>query len=261
VHVERHRDTDYHEAQQLHRVADPPAELLVVEEQLRDQRDAEPHQPDDDDQVGAPTGERVGPYGPCRDRGEEAQTDDQHHDRGRAGGLRHGGNRFGEEDAHDPEPHNGKDQHRLEHQQRPHGGRPAQRGQSGEGEYDAAGREHRGTREGDDAILAGQHAGGRETVDGEDSRHDGEGRAEQDGAAVATAGAHDRQDQCGGCRDQRGEGQYPEVDPAVHVDLLPPEEMQHGKRQRGARPDENRKRHKAASEQTLHGPRIGLLSG
>ena len=220
MNVERHRDTDHQEPHQLHPMADPPAELPPVEEELGDERHAEPHEPDDDDQVGAPACERVGPHGARRDRAEEARAQPR---AARSRACSRSPARRG------PTRGRGSPRTRARRRQGSAPPRAAAAGERRSGLRSAGRAERASTAPPTGSTAAPEKAttpfwpvsmpGVERPWTVRIPAITAKRRAEQDRPAVAAARPDDRQDQRSGSRGQRGKGQDPEVDPAVHGDL------------------------------------------
>jgi hypothetical protein len=231
--VERDRDADERDAEQLERVAGPPRPGAGLEQEDGDEREAEPGHADDDEQVRGAAGEREGADGAQGDDEVEADADDEEADGDAAARLRQlrddarvgeggdAGHRDGAEERADGD-----------------GGRAQavvapQRGQGSQGEHRAADRQRRAAREGDDPVGADEHAGRRQAVDDEQQRHRAEGAAGDQRPAVAAAHAGDRQRDAGERRDRRADGHDREVTDAGHRRLTAARERVQGGRGHG----------------------------
>ena len=103
VKVERHRHADQPDADQLPPVAEPPAQLGVVHDQARVQRDREQDEPVDHGEVGEAARQEVRAPGAHPERPVEDDPKAEDDPGGGAPGLRHGGHERRLEYAGQPE--------------------------------------------------------------------------------------------------------------------------------------------------------------
>jgi hypothetical protein len=130
--VERHRDADQRDPDDLEEVAEPPAELRVVEHERADEGGAEPDRPDGDEQVGAPAAEQERPRRAKGEEGEERESEDEQGVGGRRRGLRHVRDQGGSGEADRAERDDAGHEDDLEGEQEPDPERAAQPGQGRE---------------------------------------------------------------------------------------------------------------------------------
>jgi hypothetical protein len=85
--VDGERDGNEGDAEELERVAHPPAPAAGLQQQRRVQRHTEPDGADDDDQIGRPPCQREGARGALGDDQEEDEPDGTHRVGGGVAGL------------------------------------------------------------------------------------------------------------------------------------------------------------------------------
>ena len=88
--VDRDRHPDDQDAGELEEMAEPPAEIHVVQKQRRRKGGAQPGNADDDGEIGAPAGQEVRLQRAEHEDREEEGADREHERRGRARRRRNG---------------------------------------------------------------------------------------------------------------------------------------------------------------------------
>jgi hypothetical protein len=217
--VEHRRDADEADAAQLQGMALVERGAARPDGELREERHQQPAAASDDEQIGGPVGEGVGPQRAVGEHGQARHPEDEQHDRRRAAGLRDRRHQRGEHERQPGERQHADREHGLQHEQRRDPPRPPQGRERGEREQRRADRERRAAGQRDHAVGAGEHAGRRHPVHGQQRRCSGERRAEQDGAAVAGADAGDRHAGGDHRRRSRGDENRPEVRDRARLDL------------------------------------------
>jgi hypothetical protein len=234
VEVRRRRDPDEEDPEELEGVAEPPAQLRVLEEERRDERRAQEREPDDDEEVGPAAREEEGVDGAHAEEADEREADGEGGEGERAARLGHGRDEARPQHPDRPHERHRGEEDRLQGEQRPDALRALGRGKRRECEHGGADRERGAAGEGDEAVRAHEHARGGEPVQGEESGHDGERRADEDRAGVVATGADDREGQSGRHRAERAGADAPEMERAPEVGLATADRRQGRDRQRHA---------------------------
>ena len=128
--VRRDRGADEEHARDLEAVTQPPREIQVAQHQRGHERAGQPDEADEDGEIRAPPRQRHGVQRAQGEQSVEREPDDEHGDRGQAGGLRHRRHEARQPERHEAERDDADHQHSLKHEQGPHGPRARGRGQS-----------------------------------------------------------------------------------------------------------------------------------
>ena len=139
-------------------VAEPPAEVPVVEQESGRKRSREPDDADGDEQVGAALREAERAQRAPEEHRVERQPGHEDDPRCGAPRFRDGRHEAGLDDRRDAEPEDEHDACREQPEQRLHGGRPPKRGERAERENRTADRKRRAAGERRDADLVDEHA-------------------------------------------------------------------------------------------------------
>ena len=222
--VERDRDADDRDPDELEAVAEPPAELVVAQEHRRRKRGGQPGDPDEDEQVSVAMREQEGAKRTPGERAVEDEADGEERQRRRAAGLGDGRNELRVGDGEHAETEDSGQEETLDDEENANGRTPELR-DGGKREDRAADRQGGAAGERDDAVVAHQDVRGRDPVQGEECCHHGERGPDQDCAAVVAPRAHDRQDDRGDGRCQRGQADAAEVEHPSERDLVASEEV------------------------------------
>ena len=255
------RGADEQHAGDLEPMPEPPGKVHVGQHQGRDERTGEPDQADEDAEIRAPSRQQ---HGVQRAQGEqpvEREADDEHGDRGQAGGLGYGRHEARHPESDEAERDDADHQDALKDEQGTHGPRASGRGQSGEGEDERAHGQRGRPRQRDDAVHLDDEARARKAVHEQERGHDGERRADEHGARVAAAPAPVGQRDAGGGRDERREPDAPEVSRARELHLLRADEVDQSRRndRRGTGRNEQR-REAIPPHDTFIGSAYGILT-
>jgi hypothetical protein len=115
--VDRDGGSDDHDPDKLEAVAEPPAEVGVIQEERGRERCCEPANADHDCQVGDPLRQQVGLQGPEDEQGVEERSDDESDDGRRTCGLRDCRNKAWHRHADDAEPDDADEGDDLENEE------------------------------------------------------------------------------------------------------------------------------------------------
>jgi hypothetical protein len=220
VEVVRNRGADEPDAQDLVRVAEPPAELEVLVDEGTGERGREERDPEHDGGVARPPGEQIGVE---RTEGEEREdrepAEEQREGRG-AAGLRDARDDGLEGQSDHAEP----DDHDEDGGLNPKQWRDAAGSTEGrelrERKDRRAGGQRRRAGERRDAAVVDDHTGRREAVDEQERRHGGERGTDEHRSAVTPARSDDRQRERGARGDRGCGADAGEVEPRSEVDVL-----------------------------------------
>jgi hypothetical protein len=146
--VDRNRDPDHDDAEQLEGVAEPPAELHVVEDERPHESGGEERKAHDHEQVREAPGQKVGVDRPDLEEGEENEPDGEECERQGAARLGNGRDELRPEHPDQADQYDGEEQDRLEDEQGPNASRPVDRRQGREREDRGADDERGAAREG-----------------------------------------------------------------------------------------------------------------
>ena len=250
--VQRHRDPEHEDAQQLEDVAEPPAELHVVQDQGADERRGEKREADDDEEVASPAREEKRVDRAHGQVGVEEKAEREEGERERATGLGHERDEIRDEHADCSEKRDGDQKQHLEDDQVTDALAAVHQRQRREDEDERADRQRRTAGEGDQAVPRDEHARGRQPVEREQRSHHGEGRAGEDGAGVIAAGTDDRQEHRGGGRRHGGEADAVEVDAVARMGMMASDDDERGGRESDAHGTGEQRRGRLCPKQRVH---------